>query len=174
MAGFRSRSFTVTFSVVLALPDASETPLPMLTEQNLADPEESVNAAMDYTLPPKDNLEILHQTRRCLLVYIGWLLNKAPARYPSWAKDELNRAVMEPSSDDDWMQDRHFPVPASGTSALIKTCARDPMTRLALRHATKRRIRNLDDIFNGSKATTKRRRSLGSGKLRKRHLGVAL
>jgi hypothetical protein len=93
MARSRSQSFTVTVRVVLAMPDISESLEPALTEQNLADPDESVDAAMDYRLPRDVRPEILRQAQRHLLAYIGWLLNDAPARYPSWAKDELCRAM---------------------------------------------------------------------------------
>jgi|ERR1700677_1806467 len=87
-----SHSFTMTIRVVLAPVDVEETLEPVLTERDLADPDENVNAAMDYLLP-QGNSEILRQAQRCLLAYIGWLVNDAPARYPSWAKDELRRAV---------------------------------------------------------------------------------
>jgi hypothetical protein len=93
MARSHSNSFTVTFRVVLALPAVWEMPGPGLTEENLADPDQSVDAAMDYVLPRSGNPEILRQAQRCLLLYIGWLLDAAPARYPSWSKDELHRAV---------------------------------------------------------------------------------
>ena len=103
MARSRSDSFTMTLRVVLALPDVRDTPEPLLTkldrpepvltEQHLADPDESVDAAMDYALPLDGDPETLRQAQRCLLAYIGWLLDDAPARYPSWAKDELQRAI---------------------------------------------------------------------------------
>jgi hypothetical protein len=93
MARSISDSFTLTLSVVLSLPDVQDIPEPVLTEQHLADPEESVDAAMDYALPRDGDAEILRQAQRCLLTYIGWLLDDAPARYPSWAKDELQRAI---------------------------------------------------------------------------------
>jgi hypothetical protein len=93
MARSISDSFTLTLSVVLSLPDAQDIPEPVLTGQHLADPDESVDAAMDYALPRDGDPEILRQAQRCLLSYIGWLLDDAPARYPSWAKDELQRAI---------------------------------------------------------------------------------
>jgi len=93
MASFRSHSFDVTFRVVLALPDVSETLGPVLTEQDFADADQSVDAAMDYLLPRNASPEILRQAQRHLLSYIGWLLDDAPAQYPSWAKDELYRAL---------------------------------------------------------------------------------
>ena len=93
MASFRSHSFDVTFRVVLALPDVSETLEPMLTEQDFADADQSVDAAMDNLLPRNASPEILRQAQRCLLAYIGWLVDDAPARHPSWAEDELQRAL---------------------------------------------------------------------------------
>ena len=93
MARSISDSFTLTLSVVLSLPDVQDIPEPVLTEQHLADPDVSVDAAMDYALPRDGDPEILRQAQRCLLTYIGWLLDDAPARYPSWAKDELQRAI---------------------------------------------------------------------------------
>jgi hypothetical protein len=95
MARPRSDSFTMTLRVVLSRPDVRDMPElePVLTEQHLADPDESVDAAMDYALPRDGDPEILRQAQRCLLSYIGWLLDDAPARYPSWAKDELQRAI---------------------------------------------------------------------------------
>ena len=51
MARSISDSFTLTLSVVLSLPDVQDIPGPVLTEQHLADPDESVDAAMDYALP---------------------------------------------------------------------------------------------------------------------------
>ena len=97
MARPRSDTFTLTLRVVLSLPDVQDMaePMlePMLTEKHLADPDESVDAAMDYPLPLDGDPETLHQAQRCLLTYIGWLLDDAPARYPSWAEDELQRAI---------------------------------------------------------------------------------
>jgi len=87
------RSVTVTLHVALAPPDLCQNPLPALTEQSLADPEESLHAAMDYLLPRDGNPEVLRHAQRCLLAYIGWLVDDAPAQYPSWAKDELHRAL---------------------------------------------------------------------------------
>jgi hypothetical protein len=93
MSRSHSQNFTVTVRVALAQPDVAESLGPLLTEQALANPGESVDAAMDYGLPHDGDPEILRQAQRCLLAYIGWLLDEAPARYPSWAKDELQRAV---------------------------------------------------------------------------------
>jgi hypothetical protein len=39
MSRSRSHSFTVTFRVVVVLPDVVDTPGPALSEQNLADPD---------------------------------------------------------------------------------------------------------------------------------------
>jgi len=92
MSRSRSHSFTMTLRLVLAPLDVEEILEPALTELDLADPDQNVNAAMDYVLP-QGNSEILRQAQRCLLAYIGWLVDDAPARYPSWAKDELGRAM---------------------------------------------------------------------------------
>ena len=65
----------------------------MVTEENLADPDTSIDAAMDYALPHDGNPEIFRQTQSCILAYIGWLLDEVRARYPSWAENELQRAM---------------------------------------------------------------------------------
>ena len=83
----------MTFRVVFLLPDILEMPGAVLTEQNLADPNQSVDAAMDDRLACDASPEILRQAQRCLLGYIAWLLDEAPARHPSWAEDELQRAL---------------------------------------------------------------------------------
>jgi hypothetical protein len=93
MARSRSDSFVVTVRVVHSLPDVCEITGPMLSQQNLTDPEESIHAAMDFGLPLDGDPEVLHQAQRCLVAYIGWLLDEAAARYPSWARDELRRAI---------------------------------------------------------------------------------
>jgi hypothetical protein len=93
MSRSRLHGFTVTLEVVVAPPDVWENPGPTLTEQNLADPDESFDAVMDYLLPQDGNAEILRQAQRRLLTYICWLMDEAPIQYPSWAKDELQRAV---------------------------------------------------------------------------------
>lgn len=93
MARPPSDSFTVTLRVVISPPDVPDMAEPVLTERHLADPDESIDAAMDCALPPDGDPEILRRAERCLLAYIGWLLDEAPARYPSWAEDELRRAV---------------------------------------------------------------------------------
>jgi hypothetical protein len=90
MSRSRSHSFTVTFRVVVTLPDVVDIPGPALSEQNLANPDKSVDAAMDDLLARDASPEILHQAQRCLLAYIGWLVDDAPARHPSW---ELQRAL---------------------------------------------------------------------------------
>jgi hypothetical protein len=93
MSRFRFLCVTVTPHVAVAPPDVWQNPLPALTEQSLADPEESLHAAMDYVLPLDRNPEVLRHAQRCLLTNIGWLVDEAPAQCPSWAKDELQRAV---------------------------------------------------------------------------------
>jgi hypothetical protein len=93
MSRSRFLSVTVTLHVAVVPPDVWQNPLPALTEQSLADPEESLHAAMDYLLPRDRNPEVLRHAQRRLLAYIGWLADEAPAQYPSWAKDELHRAM---------------------------------------------------------------------------------
>ena len=88
----RSHSFTVSFRVVLSLPDEIE-PGSLVNEENLADPDTSIDAAMDYALPRDGTPEIFRQTQRRILAYIGWLLDHARERHPSWAEDELQRAM---------------------------------------------------------------------------------
>jgi hypothetical protein len=59
MASSRSHSFDVTFRVVLTLPDVSETLGPVITEQDFADADQGVDAAMDYLLPRNAGPDIL-------------------------------------------------------------------------------------------------------------------
>jgi hypothetical protein len=66
---------------------------PALSEDDLADPERDVDAAMDHRIPRSASTELLHCAQRCLFRYIAWLYEEALPRYPSWAKDEVNRAV---------------------------------------------------------------------------------
>ena len=91
MSRSRSHGVIATLHAIVA-PPIYEIPEPVLTEQHLADPDESFDAAMDYLLP-RGSPETLRQAQRFLLTYIGWLVDEAPAQYPSWAKDELQRAV---------------------------------------------------------------------------------
>ena len=60
--------------VVVVLPDVVDMPGPALSPRDVSP-------------------EILRQAQRCLLAYIGWLVDDAPARHPSWAEDELQRAL---------------------------------------------------------------------------------
>jgi len=85
----RSHSFTIALRVVVLLPDDEIEPSSIVTEQNLADPDTSIDAAMDYALPHDGNPEIFRQTQSRILAYMGWLLGEVRARYPSWAEDEL-------------------------------------------------------------------------------------
>jgi hypothetical protein len=71
MSRSRSHSFTVTFRVVVVLPDVVDMPGSALSEQNLADPDKSVDAAMDDLLPRDASPEILRQAQRCLLACIS-------------------------------------------------------------------------------------------------------
>ncbi len=81
MSRSRFLNVTVTPHGAVAPPDVWQNPLPALTEQSLADPEESLHAAMDYVLALDRNPEILRDAQRCLLTYIGcgWLADEAPA-----------------------------------------------------------------------------------------------
>jgi hypothetical protein len=89
----RSHSFTIALRVVVLLPDDEIEPSSIVTEQNLADPDTSIDAAMDYALPHDGNPGIFRQTQSRILAYMGWLLDEVRARYPSWAEDELQRAM---------------------------------------------------------------------------------
>ena len=93
MSRSQSYNFTVTFRGVLVLSEIEDMPEPPLTEQNLADPEKCVDAAMDDRLTHDASPEILRQAQRCLLGYIAWIQDEALARHPSWAEDELQRAL---------------------------------------------------------------------------------
>ncbi|MGD1038158.1 MAG: hypothetical protein ABR878_13475 [Roseiarcus sp.] len=64
-----------------------------LTERNVADPDEGIDAAMDYRIPRDASTEMLRQARRCLHAYIAWLLDEALPGHRSWANDEVQRAV---------------------------------------------------------------------------------
>ncbi len=66
----------------------------VLTEQNLADPDNGFDAAMDDRVPCDASPEMLRQTERCLFNYLAWLLDEALPRHPSWTEDEVRRAVL--------------------------------------------------------------------------------
>ena len=66
---------------------------PVLSENDFADPDLEIDASMDHRIPGSASAEMLRQAQRCLFRYIGWLEKKALPGHPSFAKDEINRAV---------------------------------------------------------------------------------
>jgi hypothetical protein len=66
---------------------------PVLSENDFADPDHEVDASMDHRIPGGASAEMLRQAQRCLFRYIAWLEKEALPRHPSFAKDEINRAV---------------------------------------------------------------------------------
>jgi len=66
-----------------------------LSENDLADPDRDVDAAMDHWIPSSAGLEMLGQAQRCLFKYVAWLYEEALPRHPSWAPDEINRLPFE-------------------------------------------------------------------------------
>jgi hypothetical protein len=63
-----------------------------MSEKALADPDLDVDAAIQW-IPSSASHEMLGQAQRCLLKYVAWLYEEALPRHPSWAADEINRAV---------------------------------------------------------------------------------
>jgi hypothetical protein len=66
---------------------------PALSEADLADPDRELDAAMDHWIPSTASRETLRQAERRLVNYVAWLQEEASARHPSWAEDEVNRAL---------------------------------------------------------------------------------
>ena len=66
---------------------------PALSENDLADPDRDVDAVMDHWIPSSAGPEMLGRAERCLFVYVAWLYEEALPRHPSWAPDEINRAL---------------------------------------------------------------------------------
>jgi hypothetical protein len=66
---------------------------PELSENDLANPDRDVDAAMDHWIPSTASLEMLGQAQRCLFKYVAWLYEEASPRHPSWTPDEINRAL---------------------------------------------------------------------------------
>jgi hypothetical protein len=64
-----------------------------MSEKALADPDLDVDAAMDHWIPSGARPEMLRQAQRCLWKYVAWLYEEALPSRPSWAPDEINRAV---------------------------------------------------------------------------------
>lgn len=93
MARASPHALTAKPRTILTLPNVRELRGPVLTEQNLADPDEGIDAAMDYWIPPDASRETLRQAQRRLFVHIAWLLDEALPGHPSWARDEMRRAV---------------------------------------------------------------------------------
>lgn len=93
MAQARSSHHTARLVALLAPHDLVALIGPALSERALADPDLDVDAAMDHWIPTSASHEMLGQAQRCLLKYIAWLYEEALPRHPSWAPDEINRAV---------------------------------------------------------------------------------
>ena len=90
MAQADQSHFTAKLAALLAPRDLVALIGPPLSEKALADPNLDVDAAMDHWIPSH---EMLGQAQRCLLKYVAWLYEEALPSHPSWAPDEINRAV---------------------------------------------------------------------------------
>jgi hypothetical protein len=88
-----SRSRIVKIFTLLTRRDIVEQADPALSENDFADPDLEVDASMDHRIPGGASAEMLRQAQRCLFRYIAWLDKEALPRHPSFAKDEINRAV---------------------------------------------------------------------------------
>ena len=66
---------------------------PELTEQQLTDPDQAIDAAMDCRISRNASPELLRQTERTLFEYIAWLLDRALPLHPSWVDDQIRRAI---------------------------------------------------------------------------------
>src|SRR5271166_4209365 len=93
MAQARSSQHTAKLVALLAPHDLVALIGPAMSEKALADPDLDVDAAMDHWIPSGASPEMLRQAQRCLWKYIAWLYEEAVPRRPSWAPDEINRAV---------------------------------------------------------------------------------
>jgi hypothetical protein len=93
MAQARSSHHTARLVALLARHDLVALIGPAMSEKALADPDLDVDAAMDHWIPSGAGPEMLHQAQRCLWKYVAWLYEEALPRHPSWAPDEINRAV---------------------------------------------------------------------------------
>ena len=93
MAHTGSSLLTAKLTALLAPRDLVALIGPALSENDLADPERGVDAAMDHWIPASASLEMLGQAQRCLFKYLAWLYEEALPRHPSWAPDEINRAL---------------------------------------------------------------------------------
>ena len=93
MAQAGSSHLTAKLIALLAPRDLVVLIGPALSENDLADPDRDVDAAMDHWIPSSPDPEMLGQAQRCLFKYVAWLYEEALPRHPSWAPDEINRAV---------------------------------------------------------------------------------
>ena len=93
MAQAGSSQYTAKLVALLAPHDLVALIGPALSENDLADPDQDVDAAMDHWIPSSAGLEMLGQAQRCLFKYVAWLYEEALPRHPSWAPDEINRAL---------------------------------------------------------------------------------
>jgi len=91
MSRSRSHSFTVTFRVVVVLPDVVDMPGSALSEQNLADPDKSVDAAMDDLLPRDASPEILRQAQVATRP-------ETPGRGAGGGEDRVRQIALIPSA----------------------------------------------------------------------------
>jgi len=85
--------FTAKLAAPLAPRDLVSLMGPPLSEKALADPDLDVDAAMDHWIRSSASHEMLGEAQRCLMKYVAWLYEEALPRHPSWAPDEINRAV---------------------------------------------------------------------------------
>ena len=88
-----ARSLIAKTLTLLARLDAVERIAPVLSENDLADPDLAIDASMDHRIPGDASADLLRQAQRCLFGYIAWLDKEALPRHPSFATDEINRAV---------------------------------------------------------------------------------
>ena len=93
MAQARSSHHTAKLVALLAPHDLVGLIGPAMSEKALADADLDVDAAMDNWIPSSASHEMLGQAQRCLLKYVAWLYEEALPSHPSWAPDEINRAV---------------------------------------------------------------------------------
>jgi hypothetical protein len=88
-----ARSLIAKYMTLLARLDIVERVDPVLSENDLSDPDLEVDACMDHPIPADAGTDLLRQAQRRLLRYIAWLGEEALPRHPSFARDEINRAV---------------------------------------------------------------------------------
>ncbi len=88
-----ARSLIAKYITLLARLDIVEHVDPVLSENDLMDPNLEVDACMDHRIPADASAVLLYEAQRRLLRYIAWLGAEASPRHPSFAQDEINRAV---------------------------------------------------------------------------------